>query len=211
MKLFLASSLDKTMPLLFERMEKPSRGIEVLFVENAAEPYDDKWWVALDREAFSKYGCQITDIDLKSISKDELIQHIEHADILHICGGNLFYLLSLIEQRGIDQAIVQSVRDNKILYTGTSAGSIIAAQSVDLYVHDEEGLKYAEDRTDFSGLGLVNFLIIPHIGNPKFSEHTKNMVGHLSKNSQPVLMLNDSQAVWVEDDKFEIVSSNSQS
>lgn len=210
MKLCLASSLDKTMPLLFERVEKPSKGIQVLFVANAADPYDDKWWVALDRKEFVERGCQITDVDLKSISKDELIQHIEHADILHICGGNVFYLLSLVEQKGIDQAIVQSVRDNKILYTGTSAGSIIAAQSVELYKYDEEGLKYAEGRTDFSGLGLVNFLVIPHIGNPKFGEHHKNMVEHLSKDSQPVLMLNDSQAVWVEDNKFEIVSIDNQ-
>ena len=52
MKLFLASSLDKTMPLLFERMAKPAGETKVLFVANAGDPFQEQPWIVNDREAF---------------------------------------------------------------------------------------------------------------------------------------------------------------
>ena len=207
MKLFLASSLDKTMPLLFERIPKPAQEVKVLFVENPADPFEDKWWVTADRDAFRKQGAELIDVDLKKISKEAFIQYIENADVLHICGGSVFYLLSLLKTKGFDKVIVDSVRNNKILYTGTSAGSIIASQSAWLYLFDKEEAEFAKDMTDFSCLGLVNFLIIPHCENPRFTESNKNMiVENLPKHSQPILLLYDTQAVWVDNNKYEIVS-----
>ena len=206
MKLFLASSLDKTMPLLFQRITKPAKEVRVLFIENAADFFTDKWWVTTDREAFLGLGCKLVDIDLREISKGDFLQHIANADILHMCGGSVVYLLSLIKQKGFDEIIVSSVRENKILYTGTSAGSIIVAPSVDLFMYQEKEANFAKKGMDFTGLGLVSFLILPHINNPESVEGKKNMFAHLSEYSRPILLLHDSQAVWVEDDKFELVS-----
>ena len=207
MKLFLASSLDKTLSLLLPKLAKPIEETKVLFVANAADPYKDKWWVDLDRNAFAKAGFQLTAIDLGKVSDSEFTQYIAKADILHICGGSVFYLLSLLKQKGFDRVIIDSVRNSKILYTGTSAGSIICAPSVWLYLFDAEEAKFAEGMEDHSGFGLVNFLIIPHCENPRFTESNKNMiVEHLPKHSNPVLLLYDSQAVWIEDEKLELVS-----
>ena len=208
MKLFLASSLDKTMLLLFERVSKPASEARVLFVENAGDPFKEKPWIIDDREAFQKLGCELVDIDLRKITKEEFVEQMESADILHICGGSIFYLLALIKEKGFDKIIVDSVRNNKIVYTSTSAGSIIAAPSAWLYVYDKDETKFAEGMSDFSGLGLVNFLIIPHCDNPRFTESNKNMIiENLPKHSNPILLLYDSQAVWVQDNKFELVES----
>ncbi|MDP2641457.1 MAG: Type 1 glutamine amidotransferase-like domain-containing protein [Candidatus Yanofskybacteria bacterium] len=208
MKLFLASSLDKTLPLLLKRIEKPAQELKVLFIPNAADPMENAWWVDLDKKAFRNEGCQIAEIDLRKISTEELTKQIENADILHVCGGSVFYLLSLLKEKGFDQVIIDSVRNNKILYTGTSAGSIICASTAWLYLFDVEEAKFAEGMKDLSGLRLVNFLIIPHCENPRFTESNKNMiVENLPKHSDPVFLLYDSQAVWVEDEKFELLSN----
>ena len=194
------------MPLLFQRITKPAKEARVLFIDNAAEPFEDKWGVTADREAFLRLGCNLVDIDLREISKGDFLLHIASADILHICGGSVLYLLSLIKQKGFDEVIISSVRDNKILYTGTSAGSIIVAPSVDLFMYDEEEADFAKKGMDFTGLGLGSFLILPHINNPEYVEGRKNMFAHLIEYSRPILLLHDSQAVWVEDKKFDLVS-----
>src|SRR3989338_4328649 len=117
MKLFLASSLDKTLSLLLPKLAKPIEETKVLFVANAADPYKDKWWEDLDRKAFAKAGFQLTAIELGKVSDSEFTQYIAKADILHICGGSVFYLLSLLKQKGFDRVIIDSVRNSKILYT----------------------------------------------------------------------------------------------
>lgn len=206
MKLFLASSLDKTLSLLLPRLSKPPKETRVLFVANAADPFEDKWWVDLDRQAFIKEGFQLKELDLKETAREAFIEHLDNSDILHICGGSVFYLLALIIRKGIKEDIINFVQTNKIIYTGTSAGSILAALSVHLYLYDEEEFRFTPLVKDFAGLGFVDFLIFPHSGNPKFIESNKKMIEHLPEYSIPVFLLYDEQAIWVEDGKFELVS-----
>jgi dipeptidase E len=70
--------------------------------------------------------------------------------------------------------------------------------------YDEEEKELVKTMTDYSGLGLVNFLIIPHINNKDFVESNKKMIEHLPGNPVALIFIDDNQAVWVEDNKFEI-------
>jgi peptidase E len=115
MKLFLASSLDKTMLRLFERTEKPANKTKVLFVENASDPIKEKPWVDADREAFRNFKCELNELDLREITKEELVKQIESADILHICGGSVLYILALIKKRGMFDIVLEAVKQGKII------------------------------------------------------------------------------------------------
>lgn len=206
MKLFLASSLDETISLLKQRI--PESMNRVVFVANAADPFDDRWWVDLDREAFKKSGFEIIEVDLRKISKDELEGKLKNTDILHFCGGSVFYLLSILKQKDVAGLITDYVKNNKVVYTGTSAGSIISASSLSLYRYDTEEVKFFKNDADSSGLGLVDFIILPHCNNLEFAENNKNVVERANESPAPLLLLQDSQAVWVEDKKIEILFLN---
>lgn len=208
MKLFLASSIDKTLPLFLSKLSKPVNETKVVFVTNAADPYKEKWWVDLDRQAFRKAGFQLSEVDLKEVSKNDFAKELDNADVLHVCGGTVFYFLLLIREKEIDEVIKDYVRNDKIIYTGTSAGSIIAAQSVELYKYEkynEEEIEFAEKISDFSGLGFVNFIVLPHAGEKESDEAHKDMLEHLAEYSAPVILLHDNQAVWVEDGNIQII------
>jgi len=208
MKLFLASSIDKTLSLFLPKLSKPANKTKVVFVANAADPYKDKWWIDLDRQAFKKAGFQLSEVDLREISKDDFAKELDSADILHIGGGMVFYFLLLIREKRMDEVIKNYVLRDKIIYTGTSAGSIIAAPSVELYKYrkyDEEEIEFAEKISDFSGLGFVNFIILPHAGRKESDEVHKDMLEHLAEYSAPVILLHDNQAVWVEDENIKII------
>ena len=76
MKLFLASSLIKTISLLAARMPRAGQGCSVIFIRNAADEEGEPWWVRSDREAFTSLGCKIVDVDLN------LLKHLhEHGSV----------------------------------------------------------------------------------------------------------------------------------
>lgn len=204
MKLFLASSLDKTISLLKERVPKSAKW--VLFIANAADPYDERWWVDLDREAFIKLGFEIIEVDLRKITKEEFEQKLKNVDIVHLCGGSVFYLISILREKNVADLIIDIVKNEKVIYTGTSAGSMIPAKELFLLKYEVEESAFYKQESDSKGLDLVNFLILPHCNQEAFAENNKNVVEHAHESSIPLLLLKDDQAVWVEDEKMELVS-----
>ena len=206
MKLFLASSLDETLHLLSPRLDKPVDENKVIFIANAADPCNEHWWVDLDRKKFLDAGYKIIEIDLRNVSLEEFNKNLKNADIIHFCGGSVFYLQLLLKRGGFDDAIIKAVKGNQIIYTGTSAGSIIVSKSTGIYKYDPEEMKFLDKAYDFSGLGLVDFLIVPHCGKADFIEANKAVVEHLLEFPYPLIFLHDNHVVYVENEKLEILS-----
>ena len=204
MKLFLASSLDKTISLLKERVGESVK--RVVFVANAADPCDEKWWVDLDRVAFKKFGFEIVETNLRELDKAQFEHKLKNADILHFCGGSVFYLLSLLHQKDLRDLIISCVKNNKLIFTGTSAGSIIPSPALDLYKYDTEEGKFYKNEAESKGLDLVDFVILPHCNNQEMTENNKNVVEHAHEYPVPLLLLHDNQAVWLEDKKLELLA-----
>jgi len=206
MKLFLASSLDETISLLEPRLNKPIGDNRVLFIANAADLLDDPWWVDLDRKKFLDAGYKIAEIDLRKLSQEEFTKILENSDIVHVCGGSVFYLLSVLKQNEFGDLITKAVRDNKIIYTGTSAGSIVVSKSNEIYKYDPDEVKFVDRVSEFEGLDLVDFVIVPHCGKADFIEANKAVVEHMPEFPYPMIFLHDNQAVYVDDSKLEILS-----
>lgn len=206
MKLFLASSLDKTVSQLARCVDKPVPELKILFVANAADPYTgDTWWVEADRKVLAQIG-QLTEIDLRESSPEKFERALADNDIVHVCGGSVLYFMNLLRQKGLVEILTEFVRNDKIIYTGTSAGSIIISQHLDLFALDTEEAEFAKGMTDLSGLGLVDFLIVPHCNNPAHSESHSLMAKHLAEHSSPLIFLYDNQAIWIDGEKLEIIS-----
>lgn len=205
MKLFLASSLDQTISEL--NKESPLKDKRVLFITNAADNQTDTWWVDLDRKAFEELGGKIVDIDLRKTTKEEFSKILEEVDLVHVCGGSVLYLISLLRKNDLEEILKKAILENKIFYTGTSAGSMIVSKDVTLVQYDEEEAPFIKDMNgDFSGLGLVDFYINPHSQNPIFTEANIETMKHLQGNKSPLIFLNDNQAVLIKDDWFKIIS-----
>lgn len=206
MTLFLASSIDKTLPLL-KPLLKERAATKVAFIANASDnAQEHPWWVDGDRNRFAELGYQTTDIDLRTITADELTQALAEADILHIAGGAVFYLVGLINERGFASIITDAIKNDSIVYTGTSAGAMIMGPSIALFAFDEEEKPFLADVPDQRGLEIINFAIMPHSNNIDFAAEFGTVVAKLPTHTDPLLFIQDTQAVWVEDDSFKIVT-----
>ncbi len=210
MKLFLASAFDKTAKLFKDKVPGGTQGKKVIFIANAADKIKgDKWWLKLDHEAFVKLGCEVVGIDLRDITKLDFTKALEESDIIHFCGGSVIYLIWLIRERGLDKLLTDYVKKEEIIYTGTSAGSMIMAQDMTLCAFDPEEKEFVDKMKDKSGLGWINFMIMPHANNKEMAPGNALMVSELPEieTTQPLIFIYDNQAVWVVDDKFEIIST----
>ena len=204
MELFLASSFDKTANL-FSKLTSP-KGKKVLFIANASDVTEGKWWVDADREAFKKIGCKIDEIDLRTISKKDLSEKLNNSSFIHFCGGSVLYLISLLKQKGFNKLIIDAIKEGKVIYTSSSAGSMIVAKDLSLCTFDMDEPNEYKKKENYSGLELVNFLILPHSNNKDFTDANLNMIKELSNFKQPLICLYDDQAIFVENDHFMIIS-----
>ena len=204
MKLFLASSLDKTISFLAPHLAEKAK---VIFIANASDMYKEAWWVDNDREGFKKLGLEIIESDLRDTSKEDLEKHLAEAQLIHICGGSVFYLLSVLRKNNLDQLITNDVKSGKIMYSGTSAGSIVASGSTEIYkYHDEEAEHTHLLENNFAGLNLLDFVIIPHFNQEEAPKEYEKLIAHIPQFPSPIILLHDNQTVWVEDGNVRILS-----
>ena len=136
---------------------KDVKNIKVLYITTASdgEADSDKTWM---EEEFQ------TILDL-GILKENITEHkigneinINEFDVMYMMGGNTFYLLNIIRKTGFDKNIKEFINSGKI-YVGSSAGSEILGNSIDVALgYDDNNV----NMTDFTGLKIVDGLIIPH-------------------------------------------------
>lgn len=207
MKLFLTSSFDKVTDLFLQKVEFDVKGKRVLFVENASDPYaEEKWWVESDRSAFLSFGCEVVSLDLRTISIEDFEMQLKDAPIIHFCGGSVLYVIALLKEKCLDKILSRYVKEGKILYTGTSAGSMIVAKDLSLSKRNAEEAERVSKMTDFSGLSWVDFAVIPHSNSTDWIPENKKIVEALPGYGYPVIFLSDAQAIWVEDKKLEVLA-----
>ena len=144
---------------------------KVLYITTASdgEPDDDKSWMETEFKTILDLG----------ISKDNIVEYkignsnlnIDNFDIMYMMGGNTFYLLDVIRKTNFDKEIIDFINSGKI-YIGSSAGSEILGNSIEPAIwYDDNNV----GMTDFSGLKIINGLIIPHCNRKKeFVEQLKN-------------------------------------
>jgi peptidase E len=116
-------------------------------------------------------------------------------------------LICIIKERGFVKLINEAVRKGGVIYTSTSAGSMIVAEDLTINAYDPEEKEFVARMKDNSGLGLVNFLIIPHTNSKDFAKGNAKMVSELPeiKSSQPLIFIYDGQAVLVDDGKIKLI------
>ena len=154
----------------YNAIDKDIKDVKVLYITTASdgEPDDDKTWMD---EEFK------TILDL-GILKENIIEYkignsinVDDFDVMYMMGGNTFYLLDIIRKTNFNEDIRKFINSGRI-YVGSSAGSEVLGNSIKPAIgYDENNV----NMTDFTGLKIVDGLIIPHCNRKKdFINKLKN-------------------------------------
>lgn len=178
------------------------RNLRLLFVPTASDTYDNPWWLDDDRKSFSAMGFAIDEIDIKSLMPEESADVLNRADIVHLAGGNTFYLLHHLNESGFGEAIK---RRSDLHVIGGSAGAVVAGPDI-APVESLDDPTVVPNLRSTVGLGLVPFVVLPHYNETKNEEQYKAIIDKYSATFE-LMTLTDTQAVVIRDGQRQLVES----
>lgn len=194
MKLFLTSYLAGTKGLAQKFLAQTDMQ-NILFIPTAANVEEYRGYVDEGIAALKEMGCVVAILDVATTPHNESVQAIKNSDCLCVSGGNTFFLLQELKRNGLLDLIKQKVQDG-IPYIGESAGAIIACPDI-AYNQIMDDKTVATELTDYSGMDLVDYYVLPHNGEFPFVETTAQTIKVYGEKIN-LVPLNNSQAVVVE-------------
>ncbi len=149
--------------------------------------------------AIKDAGYNFEEIDIEGKTKEELRNLFKDKNIIHIEGGNSFYLIKVIRETGFAEILKELLEEGKI-YIGTSAGSYIMCPTIEVSNWDTTG-KIRYGVTDFTALNYVPYVFKVHYKDEQESKVRENM----KTLKYPLRILRDGQGILVEDGKYTFV------
>lgn len=202
-KLFLASFASVSLDLIRDMLPKPADQLKAAFIPTAGNIYENKDFVYADRDALIKMGMSVIEVDLKTTTGAELEKALSNIDVLLVAGGNTFYLLDQVKKSGFDVLVKQLV-EKGVIYIGSSAGSILCCPTIVGATRFDDP-KDAPDLSDYTGLSLVDFILIPHAHKGKYKTRIQQTTEEMVNLGYKVITLTDNQAISVERDSYKIL------
>lgn len=187
--------------------QKPFEELNLAFIPTASNMEEgDKWWLIEDLKICKRLKFKSVDIvDISAIPRKVWQNRLEKANALLFEGGNTYHLMYWINKSGLKDILPELLKTR--VYVGISAGSIVATPSLILSSAEKEPLKEIGETIYDEGLGLVDFLIEPHINNKYFPELTFEYVKKQSRKiPQQIYALDDNSAIKVVNNKISVIS-----
>lgn len=214
MRLFLSSQDLGKYPEVARKMAGQNN--RAAFIKNAQ---DDKlvnernFSIPLKKEMFEAAGFEFEEVDLRDYfgKQDELTKKLASFGSVWCAGGNTFILRRAMKASGLDEILKDWIPKDKIMYGGWSAGACVAGQSLHGVEHgDFPGAEvvpesYPNKETIWDGLGIVDFVVVPHYNSDWFGEEAERMRQHLEKLGTSYYLVEDGQVVVVQGDEVELV------
>ena len=141
----------------YKLLNKEIENIKVLYITTAIDGEDDSDTSWIDEEFKTILDLGIKKENIKEYKMDHEID-LSLYDMIYMMGGNTFYLLKKIRDTKFDIKLNEAI-NNGIVYVGSSAGSIILGNTIELALpYDKNEVNLA----DFKGLKLIDGIIVPH-------------------------------------------------
>lgn len=200
-KLILVSMLYQVTDLV-RTITPELEGKTVTYIPTAGIAEDVEGMVGEETSTLESLGMTVDVLEVSSASYDSIVNSLTKNDIIFVGGGNTFFLLQELRRSGADQILIREVEKGK-LYIGESAGSIISCPDIG-YCAEMDSPEKAPDLIDYAGLNLVDFYIVPHIGNAEMGEAAEKAVEKYSFELE-LKAITDEQVILVEEGRVEIL------
>ena len=200
-KLILVSMLYQVTDLV-QTITPELEGKTVTYIPTAGIAEDVEGMVEEETSTLESLGMMVDVLEVSSASYDSIVNSLTKNDVIFVGGGNTFFLLQELRRSGADQILIREVEKGK-LYIGESAGSIISCPDIG-YCAEMDSPEKAPDLIDYAGLNLVDFYIVPHIGNAEMGEAAEKAVEKYSSELE-LKAITDEQVILVEDSEVKVL------
>lgn len=192
MKLFLASEVKH--PDSFKKLTDFVGGFEnktISYIPTAANAEGwGSWKSGGSWNLVQTLNANVKLIQLEEFHEESAVNEIMGSDVVWFAGGMPGYLMYWIRRCHLDIKL-KDILENGTVYVGSSAGSMVVGQSLDIaawdFVDQERG---AENITPVK---IVDFDIFPHYDEsllPKIKENYKGKKLYMLKNGEEIIIDN---------------------
>lgn len=226
MRLFLASQDLGACADILKQMVGEKR--HAFVISDARDYYDDEVRIASIVEKtlvnLGKIGIEAERLDLRPYfgRQKELADLIEQKQIglVFSIGGSVICLATAIHASGLDNIIKRGVAEDKFVYGGYSAGSMVAGNDLSLYEFDAKpGEEIPPHRVaDVTyeiynlapykrGLGLISQYIVPHMDRADHIDTMRERIAKIEQAGAEAVCLNDSDVFVVNGDDVQVITA----
>jgi dipeptidase E len=212
MRLLLLSSGVGAIPAFLEEATGTAGALRIGYVPDAAVPYPDASFVSAEQDRIAALGHEVAVVRLSGTPLDEIERALDRADALYVAGGNTFRLLHAMRTTGADRMIVERVRAG-LPYIGLSAGSVVAGPTIEPISPMDDPAEApglgdgAGAGPALAGLGLVDVVVVPHADGASYPADVIRRIVADYGGTHPLRLLDDDQALLVEDAGLRLVAS----
>ncbi|MHB8871171.1 MAG: Type 1 glutamine amidotransferase-like domain-containing protein, partial [Candidatus Doudnabacteria bacterium] len=169
MKLILGSDLSFLLRYGYDLTGILKDDMKIGYVTTAAKAVRHKDFFENVKNEIRNNGYSFEEIDIEGKTKDELRGFFKNKNVIHVEGGNTFYLLKAIRETGFDEIIKELIGKGKV-YIGTSAGSYIMCPTIEVADWNDTG----KDRFGLTDLTALNY--IPLVLKAHYTDDEENKV-----------------------------------
>lgn len=127
---------------IIKLLQKPAYDVTVAFINTAYKfkQQDDPDYANEDLQIMKEMGFNVEEIDIEDKKQNELMNLLEHKDIIFVAGGNISHLLKVIKKSGFEKTVKKLLKKGKV-YIGAGEGSVVAGREgmklvpFNLFVH----------------------------------------------------------------------------
>jgi dipeptidase E len=150
---------------------------------------------------FSELGFAVQEINLLEHVGDNsvLLKKFKEFDVVWFNGGNTYCLRWAIAQSGCE-SVLKKALESGVVYGGDSAGALIVGPTLKYF--DIADDPKAAPEAIYEGLGLVDFVVVPHWNSGVFGQTVTTVKNSLEKEGYKTVTLTDEEFLLIEDGKI---------
>lgn len=194
MKLILASDLSFLLKYGYDLTGISKNEIRIGRVITASKGEGEKTQLFIEKvkNTIIENGYSIEDIDIKDKNEEEIRNFFQDKNIVHIEGGNTYYLLKIIRETGFGKILNDLLNEGKV-YIGTSAGAYVMCPTIEVTDWKKDSNNFGV--TDFTALNYIPFVLKVH-----YKDEEMEFVKEKAKTLKyPLHILKDGQGMFCED------------
>lgn len=186
-------------------ISKDEMKIGHIITASEGDGIDSQLFIKKVTETIKANGYSIEDFDIKGKTKEKIKDFFKDKNVIHIEGGNTFYLLKAIRETGFAD-ILKELLDEGMVYVGTSAGSYIMCPTIEVSDWSNDDTVDRFGITDFTALNYVPFVLNVH-----YKDKREEMVRRGIKITKyPIHILKDGQGMFCEDGICKFIGDESE-
>ena len=198
MKILLTSKGELIIKDGYKLLGIPTDQIRIGYIPTASKGSSSMELADKRRKQLSEAGYIYEEFDIEGKSREEILNFFADKNVIHVEGGNTFYLLKVIRETGFDE-VLKTLLDRGLAFVGVSAGAYIMCPDIEVATW-RTGVDRRFGVEDLTGLNYVPFCLKVHYTDDMqelYREKIKDL-------NHPLRILRDGQGIIVENgvDRF---------